>query len=96
MKKCCCCIPLNAGAIILVLLSLIITAIQLCVLVPYLANVDPESFNLIEKYKPKVMEFLQSKLTEYKVSEDVIQQIKETINNSLWPTVLSKYIFNRS
>ena len=48
-RKCCCCIPVVVGAAILGLIAPIFYGSELAVLIPYLAQFDIETFNLIQQ-----------------------------------------------
>ena len=90
MKKCCCCIPVLAGAIVLTILAFLISSMYLGIYFPYLLNFDVETFNPIEKYLDGTLVLLKKKLIEFgnntEVAENVVKHIREYIR----PTVIGK------
>ena len=48
MRRCCCCVSVHAGSVLLGLLGVILAGLELAVLVPYLVDVDVRDFNPIK------------------------------------------------
>ena len=67
MRKCCCCVSVHAGGVLLGLLGVLLAAAELAVLVPYLMGLDPDSsFNPIEGNLDSVFFILEKMVKEAK------------------------------
>ena len=90
MKKCCCCIPVLAGAIVLTILAFLISSMYLGIYFPYLLNFDVETFNPIEKNLNGILLLLKTKLIEFNVTTVKPEKVVEYINEYIRPTVIGK------
>ena len=95
MKKCCCCIPLVGGAIILTILAFLISSIQLGALFPYILKVDPETFNPIERNLNGTLELLKFKLKEFEVKPETVSAVVENIRKYIGPFLIGKLDFGQ-
>ena len=95
MKKCCCCIPLVRGAIILTILAFLISSIQLGTLFPYILDVDVETFNPIERNLNGTLDLLRSKLKEFEVKPGIVSAVEENIRKYIRPTLIGKLDFGQ-
>ena len=95
MKKCCCCIPLVGGAIILTILAFLISSIQLGALFPYILKVDPETFNPIERNLNGTLELLKFKLKEFEVKPETVSAVVENIKEYIRPTLIGMLDFGQ-
>jgi len=76
-RKCCCCIPIVVGAAILGVIGLLFCALELTVLIPYLLDVDVQTFNPIKENLNKIYLTFEETLEQHK---DDFQMDDETIN----------------
>ncbi len=88
MRKCCCCISVHIGAAILGTLGLIISLLELVVLIPYLLELDVETFNPIQKNLDSTSFILSEMLKEQKFDDAQIQEIIGRIEAYSWPVFL--------
>ena len=95
MKKCCCCIPLVGGAIILTILAFLISSIQLGTLVPYILDVDVETFNPIKRNLNGTLDLLKSKLKEFEVKPETVSDVVENIKEYIRPTLIGMLDFGQ-
>ena len=82
-RKCCCCIPVVVGAAILGLIALLFCAVELAVLIPYLAEFDIETFNPIQQNLNDIYyvfeDLLQNCVTEASCPFNMTTDFKQTI-----------------
>lgn len=82
-RKCCCCIPIVVGAAILGVIGLLFCALELTVLIPYLLDVDVQTFNPIKENLNKIYLTFEETLEQHK---DDFQMDDETINEIMTNT----------
>lgn len=90
MAKCCFCIDVRAGALVLGLLGFLFAVVELVPLVPYLA--DWNGFNPINKNLETFFYILEQVLEDQKFEKDRIKSIIADIKLYLWPTFLGEAI----
>lgn len=88
MRKCCCCISVHVGASILGFLGLLICALELAVLIPYMLEVDPDTFNPIQDNLDDFKYILEKTMKEHQIDQEVIDMIKTNIETYTWPSFL--------
>jgi len=76
-RKCCCCIPIVVGAAILGVIGLLFCALELTVLIPYLLDVDVQTFNPIKENLNKIYLTFEETLEQHK---NDFQMDDKTIN----------------
>ena len=62
MRRCCCCISVHAGSVILGIVAVVLAGLELAVLIPYL--LDLEGFNPIGDNMAKAEKILEDTLKE--------------------------------
>ncbi len=77
MRRCCCCVSVHAGSVVLGLLGVVLAGLELAVLIPYLMDVDPDEFNPIQGNLHRCFYFVS------KAIQDVGNASKEIIGDSL-------------
>lgn len=82
-RKCCCCIPIVVGAAILGVIGLLFCALELTVLIPYLLDVDVQTFNPIKENLNKIYLTFEETLEQHK---DDFQMDDKTINEIMTNT----------
>ena len=65
MSKCCRCIGLKTGLIILAVISLIFSIAVWVVSIPFLAKIEKETFNPLEKYHEQTFEVTEEWIKKY-------------------------------
>ena len=90
MRKCCCCISVHVGASILGFLGFLICALELAVLIPYMLDIDPETFNPIKDNLDDFKYILEKTMEENKIDKDTIGIITTNIDTYSWPSFLGK------
>ena len=90
MAKCCCCINVRTGALILGLLGALLAAAELVPLVPYLAEWD--QFNPIKENLEQFFFVFEQMLEEHKFDKDQIDEIIANIKEYFWPIVLGETV----
>ena len=65
MSKCCKFIPLQTGITILAAISLILSIGIWVISIPFLANVQKDTFNPLEKYHPETFGHLEKWILKY-------------------------------
>ena len=94
MRKCCCCIPILAGATVLGFVGLVLCALEFVVTIPYLANVDAEQFNPLKGnlvYMYEQIEFGIKQVTNG-TEPEIREAIMSEIQDYTWTTILSEAI----
>jgi len=86
MRRCCCCVSVHWGAACLGLLGVLLAALELAVLVPFLMN--DESFNPIEEHLNSVLYVMESLLEESGTTEDAKKDAIALIQSWLWMLLL--------
>lgn len=92
MRKCLCCIPVGTGSIILGSLGVIICALELVVLVPYLMRADIDNFNPIQKNLDTVEYTLEKTLNEQGYDQAQAASLIGEIKSYVRPTFLAATI----
>ncbi len=64
MRKCCCCVGVHVGAVILGILGVLLAALELAVLIPYLLGVDEETFNPIKQNTDHIFYIMEKMMKE--------------------------------
>lgn len=90
MAKCCCCINVRTGALILGFLGTLFAVAELVPLVPYLAEWD--QFNPIKENMEKFFYVFEQMLEEHQFNKEQIDEIIANIKEYLWPIVLGETI----
>jgi len=85
MRKCCCCISVHVGSVILGFIGLMLCALELVVILPYLFNIDEKVFNPIKKNEKEILYHIEDQLKGYNITP---QQVKEYVNESTMSTAL--------
>jgi len=82
-RRCCCCIPIVIGAAILGVIGLLFCALELTALVPYLLDIDIETFNPIKENLNKIYltfeETLQQNKEEFKIDDETINDVMTNV-----------------
>jgi len=82
-RRCCCCIPIVIGAAILGVIGLLFCALELTALVPYLLDIDIETFNPIKENLNKIYltfeETLQQNKEEFKLDDETINDVMTNV-----------------
>lgn len=92
MRKCCCCISVHVGASILGFLGLLVCALELVLLIPYLLEIDIEVFNPIQKNIDQIFYILETMLQEHEFEADQITEIIDNIKQYLWPVFVGSTV----
>ena len=88
MRKCCCCISVHVGATILGLIGFLICLLELAVLVPYLLEIDKETFNPIQENLESFYFTLEKTLKENLVDQDDIDMVLANARQYSWHAFL--------
>jgi len=86
MRKCCCCISVHVGSAILGFIGLIMCALELVVLLPYIFHVDEDVFNPIEANKEGGYLIIKETLKNSNVSEKDSDWLIAKIEEYMWPS----------
>jgi len=90
MRKCCCCISVHIGAVILGTIGLAICLLELVVLIPYLLNI--QEFNPIGDNANEIFfqfeKMMKAKQQEMGWDDEVIKNTVAEVKDKLWPTLL--------
>ena len=68
MRRCCCCISVHAGSVILGIVAVVLAGLELAVLIPYL--LDLEGFNPIGNHMDTAEKIIEETLKDQAISED--------------------------
>ena len=90
MARCCCCVNIRTGALILGLLGLVLAVAELVPLVPYLG--DWNGFNPIKENLQNFFYIFEQVLEEHKFEKVQIDAIISDIKLYLWSIVLGEAI----
>ena len=88
MRKCCCCISVHVGATILGFLGFLICAVELAALIPYMLDIDPETFNPIKENLDDFKYILEKTMKENNIEKETIDLITTNIDTYTWPAFL--------
>ena len=88
MSKCCCCINVRTGALILGIIGVLLAAVELVPLIPYLVEWD--EFNPIGENLEKFFYVLEQMLEEHHFDKDQIDEILASFKDYIWPSVLGE------
>jgi len=88
MRKCCCCISVHVGATILGLIGFLICLLELAVLVPYLLEIDKETFNPIQENLESFYFTLEKTLKENLVDQNDIDMVLANAREYSWHAFL--------
>jgi len=92
MRKCCCCIPILGGATVLGLIALVFCTLEFVVTIPYLADIDKDTFNPLKgnlEYLYEQIEFgLKAATNETELRNGIMEEVREWT----WTTILSEAI----
>ena len=64
MRRCCCCISVHAGSVILGIVAVVLAGLELAVLIPYLLNL--EDFNPIGDNMDQAKKIIEESLKDQK------------------------------
>lgn len=86
MRKCCFCISVHTGTIVLAVLAMILAALELTVLIPYLLG--STDFNPIQHHLQEFYFGLENVLEERNFTQEQQDEVILLVDSSLWPTFL--------
>ena len=92
MRKCCCCIPILAGATILGLIALVFCALEYVVTIPYLADLDESTFNPLKANIEYLKHHIEGAVKQFTNDTEVIQGIMIDVEKYTWTSILSEAI----
>ena len=69
MRKCCCCISVHVGSILLGVIAVLLALLELAVLIPYFLDIDVEEFNPIKENQKNVEYLLEDLLRDQNVTK---------------------------
>jgi len=92
MRKCCCCIPILGGATTIGLVALILCALEFVITIPYLADIDVETFNPLKgniQYLYEQIEYIAKHMTnDTKMTNSIMAEVKDYT----WETIMSEAV----
>lgn len=88
MRKCCCCISVHVGASILGFLGFLICALELAVLIPYMLDLDPETFNPIKENLKNFKYILENTMEENEIDANTTNMVLDNIDLYSWHAFL--------
>lgn len=91
MRKCCCCISVHTGALILGSLAVLLSLLELVVLIPYFLQI--EEFNPIEGNLNHFYYVFQKFLLEHNVTSERAADIVDNVKEWTWVALLSEALF---
>jgi len=84
-RKCCCCIPIVVGAAILGVIGLLLCALELTVLIPYLLDIDVQTFNPVKENLDRIYLTFEKTLEDHKdnfgMDEGTINEIMTNVKS---------------
>lgn len=92
MRKCCCCIPILGGATVLGLIALLLCALEFVVTIPYLAEIDVETFNPLQKNLKYFYHHIEQVAKPFSNDTTIIDSMMEEVKNYTWTAILSEAI----
>jgi len=86
MRRCCCCISVHAGSVILGIVAVVLAGLELAVLIPYLLNLD--GFNPIGHHMDTAEKILEETLKDQghlneSMTEDIMGIFRDYIGTAL-------------
>ena len=86
MRKCCFCVSVHTGAVVLGLIAVVLAALELSVLIPFLLEI--QDFNPIQKHLKEFYFGLENVLEERNFTQEQRDEVILLVDSSLWPTFL--------
>jgi len=85
MRRCCCCISVHVGSVILGLVAVVLAGLELAVLIPYL--LDLEDFNPIGKHMDTAEKIIEETLKDnnltQSMTDDIMAAFRDHISTAL-------------
>lgn len=91
MRKCCCCVSVHLGTVILGCLGILVAAIEMVILIPYIFGT--EDFNPIAHQTNKTWFIFEDFLEKQNFSKDEIEQFVKTGQNYAWSFLVAETSF---
>ena len=85
MRKCCCCISVHHGSVLLGLVEVLLAALVLLLCVPYVLEQDN---NLIEKYSETIFYQTEEFLREQNYTKEDVEMAMTTARQYFYPTIM--------
>ena len=92
MRKCCCCIPILGGATVLGFISLVLCTLEYVVTIPYLAGIDVETFNPLQRNLQEMYDQIWYDAKQTPNDTELTNGIVSEVKDYTWKTIIGEAV----